>query len=334
MSKPQNTKQRTIVFRADGGPTIGLGHFTRTLALAEMLNEHFHCIFATRQPTEYQIAEIERICHERIVLPEDDTHYGKFLTYLNGTEIVVLDNYYFTTEYQKKIRSLGCKVVFIDDFNNRQYACDALINNIPGFETDTFSREKYTKLYLGTDYALLRKEFLNEKWRHIKKKKNTIFISFGGSDHFNITGKIAEFLKKINDSFEINILIGEAFKHESSIMQLEGIHIHKKIPASEVALLMAEAEICIVSASSLLNEVSCIGSKALIGYYVENQIQPYNYFIEKKMAVGLENLLNIDFYFFKRQLELVQSSDIIISKQYEKYYFQQIINLKNIFFQI
>jgi len=37
MSKPQNTKQRTIVFRADGGPSIGMGHFTRTLALAEML---------------------------------------------------------------------------------------------------------------------------------------------------------------------------------------------------------------------------------------------------------------------------------------------------------
>ncbi len=29
--------KRIIIFRADGGPTIGMGHFTRTLALAEML---------------------------------------------------------------------------------------------------------------------------------------------------------------------------------------------------------------------------------------------------------------------------------------------------------
>ena len=65
--------KRNIIFRADGGPAIGMGHFTRTLALAEMLNEHFHCIFATRQPTEYQIAEIEKVCHSRIDLPEDDS---------------------------------------------------------------------------------------------------------------------------------------------------------------------------------------------------------------------------------------------------------------------
>jgi len=80
--------KRTIIFRADGGPSIGMGHFTRTLALAEMLNEHFHCIFATRHPTEYQIAEIEKICHEIIDLPEDDTHFERFLDLENSERFV------------------------------------------------------------------------------------------------------------------------------------------------------------------------------------------------------------------------------------------------------
>jgi hypothetical protein len=76
--------KRTIVFRADGSTTIGMGHFTRTLALAEMLNEHFYCVFATRQPTEYQTSEIGKVCSGQIDLPADDSHFDRFLEYLQG----------------------------------------------------------------------------------------------------------------------------------------------------------------------------------------------------------------------------------------------------------
>jgi len=56
MNKQQNIKQRTIIFRSGGDLTIGMGYFICTLALAEMLNEHFYCVFVIRQHTEYQVA--------------------------------------------------------------------------------------------------------------------------------------------------------------------------------------------------------------------------------------------------------------------------------------
>ena len=103
---------KKIIFRADGNSSIGMGHFIRTLALAEMLNEHYYCIYPTRKPTDYQIAEIEKVCHGRIDLPEDDSHLNVFLNHLKGDEIVVLNNYYYTTAYQKAIKDKGCKLVF------------------------------------------------------------------------------------------------------------------------------------------------------------------------------------------------------------------------------
>ena len=79
--------KRTIIFRADGSPIIGMGHFIRTLALAEMLHKDFNCIYATINPTEYQKKEIEKVCNGRIELPGDDSHFDIFIEGLKGDEI-------------------------------------------------------------------------------------------------------------------------------------------------------------------------------------------------------------------------------------------------------
>lgn len=323
-----------VFIRADGNAQIGMGHFIRSLALAEILKDDFKCTFATIQPTPFQEEEVLKHCTDLIALQEGDRHFSKFLEYLQGDEIVLMDNYYFTSEYQTEIRKKGCKVVYIDDFNNKHYICDALINNIPGFEKDTIRRESYTKLYLGIDYALIRKEFLRPKWRTLPKKKDTIFISFGGSDSNNLSYKIVDFLNRINHAFIINIAIGDVFQHASSLAYFPNVNIYKNIPADVVAQLMAEAEVCIVPASSLLNEVSSIGSNVLIGYFADNQFQPYNYFIKNQMAVGVGNLLKVEFHFFKVKFELARNSDYLILNQHINYNLQQASNLKNIFLSL
>ena len=95
------TKQK-IFFRADAGAQIGYGHFIRTLALADMLRNDFDCTFFTQSPSEYQQREIEKVC-SLVCLPSDDSKFEKFLDYLTGKEIVVLDNYFYTSKYQKQI---------------------------------------------------------------------------------------------------------------------------------------------------------------------------------------------------------------------------------------
>lgn len=83
---------RKVYFRADAGVAIGYGHFIRSLALADMLKDDFNCIFFTCHPTAYQVSEMEKVCS--FITLQEETHYGKFLSYLQGDEIVVLDNYF------------------------------------------------------------------------------------------------------------------------------------------------------------------------------------------------------------------------------------------------
>lgn len=326
--------RQEVVFRADGNAEIGYGHFIRTLGIASLINTEFDCIYAVQKPTTYQRKEIEKVCSGIIELRENDNHLDEFLSHLKGNEIVVLDNYSFTSEYQLLIRSKGCKVVYIDDYNDKKYVCDALINNIPGFPKESFNKEEYTKLFLGTDYALLRKEFFNRELRKVKKNKNSVFISFGGGDFLNLSDKIITFLNMITPNFKIHILIGDAYKYYDSLKKYNNITIHKNISAAEVATLIASCRVCIIPASSLLNEAASIGSSVLLGYFADNQIGPYEYFIENDLAIGLGDYRALNFELFNNRFNQLLDANFLIENQTKIYHYQQEENLKNIFYEI
>lgn len=326
--------KRRVVLRADGDAEIGYGHFIRTLGIAGIINDDFDCFYATKQPTEYQLTEISKVCKGVFELSIGDNSIDEFIGHLELDDIVVLDNYFFDTDYQLLIKSKRCKVVYIDDYNDKKYVCDALINNIPGFAANSFDKLETTKLYLGTDYALLRKEFLDSKFRTVAKITNKIFISFGGADSLNISAKMIDFLNRIRTNFEIHLLIGDAYRFHDTFKKYDNVTIHKNISASEVAYLIASCTICIIPASSLLNEAASIGSMILLGYFIENQIQPYHYFVDNNLAIGLGDYRTLDFLKFEEHFKSLKESATMVSNQRQVYHYQQVDNIKNIFHEL
>ena len=270
--------KRTIIFRADGGSDIGMGHFIRTLSLAEMLKEEFYCIFATRNPTEYQIEEIKKICDSRIDLPEDESHFKIFLDYLKGDEIVVLDNYYYSTEYQNQIKNKGCKLVCIDDTHDKHYLADIVINHAIT-DKKVFSTEPYTRLLTGFSYALLRKEFLQSAPdREIHEKFRHAFICIGGADFNNLTCKFLDDLNKIDQITEITIVTGNAYNYTHLLAEKVNkysckieIHLCHDLTALELITEMNKADFGIVPSSTVLFETISQKLPVITGYYVDNQ---------------------------------------------------------------
>ena len=279
--------KRTIIFRADGGPTIGMGHFTRTLALAEMLNQHFYCVFATCQPTEYQITDIDKVCHSRIDLPEDDSHFSRFLTYLKGDEIVVLDNYYFTTDYQKVIKDKGCKLVCIDDMHDKHFVADIVINHAEGVSSEAFSKESYTKLLLGFRYALIRKEFrLPAKYSY--KKEFACLVMIGGADPFGITNKIIDILGQFDFNLPVAVVTGIA--HDKYNNSSAGkFRFFDRQNAEQVAKLMSESDFGILPASTVAIEACAMRLPFICGYFVDNQKEIYKGIEELQLAICIDD---------------------------------------------
>ena len=223
--------KRKIFFRADAGAQIGYGHFIRTLALADMLRDDFDCTFLTQSPSEYQQKEVEKVC-PLVALPSDDSKFEKFIDCLKGEEIIVLDNYFYTSEYQKQIKEKGCKLVCIDDMHDKHYYADVVINH--GLtDENLFDVEPYTRLCLGFDYALLRRPFIQVS--NTVKLPNSWFISFGGTDFLNLTEKI---LKAIHDDprvDSITVVIGDAYKYIENLKNYPKATIEKNLTAEEMA---------------------------------------------------------------------------------------------------
>ena len=263
-----------IYIRADGNSEIGLGHVIRSLALAEMLKEEFRCTFATRFLTDYINREARKVCDEVIKLPESEEHFDAFLAILSGDEIVVLDNYFFTTMYQQKIKDKGCKLVCIDDIHDTHFMADVVINHSSSVLKSDYSVESYTTLCLGLNYALLRPAFFNTlQTQKLQKDSKTFFVCFGGSDFCDLTQQTLEVLLKYH--YTVYAVIGDSNRNRDKLLSKyshnNNVVLLHDLPAKEMAEVMQKSDMAIVPASSVLLEVWATKTPAITGYFVDNQ---------------------------------------------------------------
>lgn len=281
---------KKIFFRADASSQIGFGHFIRSLALADMLKDDFECTFFTQSPSEYQRREAGKVCR-LVSLPSDDSKFGKFLELLTGEEIVVLDNYFFTTSNQKAIKDRGCKLVCIDDIHDKHYIADIVINH--GIDNPSLLNvEPYTRLCIGLDWALLRKPFL--ELSEIKRIRGNLFLSFGGADFNNLTRKYLPILASIDGIDKISVVIGDGLILEESIFDSYKINVYKNLSAEQMASLMQESEYALLPTSGVCMEALACGCKVLGGYYVDNQKEFYRYLKTNRIIYPLGDLNNVN----------------------------------------
>lgn len=287
--------QQKVIFRADGGQHVGLGHIMRSLSLARYLKEDFLCSFATTNSDEHIHQTIKQCCENIIQLPGNEEHFSFFLRQLNGDEIVVLDNYYYSTEYQKQIKKKGCVVVCIDDNQDRHFVADAVINHAEGVAKEKYSKEPYTKLLLGYKYALIRPEFINNSHFDANSEVHNVLVCIGGADPFNISEKIVCSLLSIEGKFQVNLVLGAAFQHQSSIDKLiisKQIKVFKNLSPDELANLMKKADFGVFPASTVAIEACAARLPFATGYFVDNQYPIYQGLINNGLAFKLGDLLN------------------------------------------
>lgn len=282
--------KRKIYFRADADQRIGYGHFFRTLALADMLKDDFDCVFYTQTPSDYQKKELAAIC-SYVSLPSDDTKIDTFLDVLSGNEIVVLDNYFYTGEYELKVREKGCKVVLIDNLHKRHSFADAVLGFIMGLKEEDYSVEPYTKLYLGTNYSLLRRPFIERltlKHAPIEDAENLkVVVSFGGFDQHGVAVAIANLIA-VSDNVKIITIIGNK---SEGLLKSDKIIFRSVLSAQEMCEMFVSHDLAILPASTTMLEALACGIKIIGGYIVDNQTDNYHQYVKSDAIIGCGNLM-------------------------------------------
>lgn len=280
-----------ILFRAEGNTATGLGHIYRVLSLIDIANySNLQNTFAITNtsctaiiPNEVKVDIIDGQDEFRLL-----SNYKEM-----GYILLILDGYQFDSNYQKKAKKLGYKILYIDDLAKEYMYADAVINHSAGLSPVDFKKSDYTNLYLGPAYSILRRPFL-EVNRTENKICNQIFINFGGADPLNILSKVLPWIIELNLFDKIIVVTGKAYGKNLEDLKNEKVSFYQNIEASQMAFLISSSAVALVPSSTILYEVCALNRPVISGYFVENQEKIYQGFLDENLIIGVGDFKSIE----------------------------------------
>lgn len=280
-----------IYIRVDGDNKIGLGHYTRCLALASILSKNFEITFISKSITQELTNKLVINKFKVVKILEE----SEFISLISKNTIVVIDGYNFDINFQKLVRSKCRKLVYIDDLNGEELEVDLIINHIPGLNSDSYKNINHDAAFaLGLEYCLLRPAFLKTiKNKNYKNTLNSVFICFGGSDQFNLSEKIVNYLININEIKSIVVVTGSSYEDINSLKLLlaknQKIEHWHNIDEHHMIDLMSKCSIAIVPASGIMLEALSQNLIVISGYYIENQKNAYHSTLKEGIIFGVDD---------------------------------------------
>lgn len=270
-----------LIFRAEASQTIGRGHLSRCVAIADVLRNEFDISFAFLQ-NEENFASRFINDYRYFVIDNDD----ELLKLLQKDDFFWIDAYHFNEDLKKKIRKRVKKIIETNDIPYHPQNADIIVNHTPGLTEVEFVEHTNTALYLGLNYALLRESFLNIAKKPIDEPKGEgVFICFGGADTFQLGSKFVNAL--LMASFKEPIYW---VKNDSSIVANEKMNTNVAILSnlSELEMIhyMSVARVLLIPSSVLSFEGVAIRKPIFTCYFVGNQKLIYQGLIKDELAEG------------------------------------------------
>lgn len=293
-----------IVFRVDGGTSIGSGHIVRCLTLASELRRQVkRIIFITRKLPGNLIQKIADEGYGVFCLPQSvgaasivnaENHLWSgvrqnqdalsTIKIIEKSKVdwVIVDHYGLDSVWEKRLRSYTKKILVIDDLANRSHDCDILLDqNYYGSNT----QKRYANLVLESTTCLLGPNFslLKSRYRELKPfltehngEVRRILIFFGSADPYNYTEKILKILS-LNELqyLHLDIVLGENYPNGEKFINLAkvrgNVNVYRWVPC--LAELMVAADLMIGAGGTTSWERLCLGLPGVVIPIAKNQYE-------------------------------------------------------------
>lgn len=282
---------KTFLFRADASTQIGTGHIMRCLALAQTWNfEGGKSYFCTNEDLPVALERrletegMRSVTLQTTLTSQEDAQ--KTISYCQKYNIqwVILDGYHFDAAYQQIIKKSGLQLLVVDDYGHtNSYCADLVLNQNIYAHADLYPNiAKQTKLLLGGQYALLRREFW--QWRDksryelrelAPKSPLRILITLGGSDPDNVTLTVLTALQSLDlTRIEAQVIVGGSNLHLDLLKSIcdrlgDSVSLHSNVV--NMPNLMAQSDLAISAGGSTCLELAFMGIPSLLIILAENQ---------------------------------------------------------------
>ena len=295
-----------IAIRVDSSVKIGTGHVMRCMTLADSLRKNgaevlFICREHDGNVNQFIIANgynVEQLNTNPKNIVENRIEKDIYKSMLGTSEVedakntiekirdfkpswVIVDHYSLGIKWEQIIKKYTNKIFVVDDLANRRHDCDVLLDQ--NLYENMYNRynnliPRSSKRLFGPKYAILRNEFINQRKDNKIANENikSIFIFFGGTDHFNLTEiTLRSLMVNKLSQLNFNVVIGKYNPNKASIQQFSALYnnINLVIQTNEISKIMAKSDVAIGSGGSAIWEMCCLGLPSFIISFADNQLE-------------------------------------------------------------
>lgn len=297
-----------ILFRVDSSAIIGTGHIMRCLALAKEFEKN-SVIFATQDLQGNINYKIKEAGYEIKLLKNNSLGELHKLIKQLSINLIIIDSYNISYKFEQRLKKRNPqRVLMVLDDLYKQHHCDILLNHNIYAKKSRYKGlvPKNCDIKCGAKYTLLREEFKKAKNLVVDRSQTSIFVAMGGNDHSNLTQKILQSIQELKKNILINVVTTKANQHLVSLKEYcedkENIRLH--IDSKEIAFLIKQSSLAIITPSVIANEVYYLGIDMIAIQTAKNQKLMYRflkqngYFAMKKfdkkiLQEGIERFLGV-----------------------------------------
>lgn len=267
------------VFRCDASPSIGGGHVMRCLALAEALAESgWQVTFATRPSTLVTLPMLTGTGYplRRVVADGDEEPRELARLVPEGCDLLVVDNYAWDAANERTCRGWAERILVLDDVTGRNHDCDLLLDSAVGDKLLYSNRVPADALVLsGPRHALVRRAFVRARASAIARRRGqkvrSVLVSFGATDPFNAAAVALDALDEVLPEANVTVALSSQAPHLESLRQRAGRKVRFALDVTDMAELLASADLAIGAAGGMSFERAALGLPSIVVVLADNQ---------------------------------------------------------------
>jgi UDP-2,4-diacetamido-2,4,6-trideoxy-beta-L-altropyranose hydrolase len=249
---------------------MGLGHVTRSIALAQTFEEmhaDVGAFFCNEDPAVRARFLSAGIPADRVHVV-GNSHLREAVNCV-GADFLLVDQPTDVTDTVRAIRQdrTGLVLAALDPPVLDPEAFDVIVNlfHHGASPRPPAGRARY---FEGLEYAILRQEFLESHRPCLRERGSALFVSFGGTDPQRLT---LEVLRAIRDDpthgMTAHVVIGPGFTFKEEIQAAAASAVAKITlhhSPNDMGRLMARCDLGVVGAGTTVMEMCCVGCPAIV----------------------------------------------------------------------
>lgn len=263
-----------VAIRTNGGAKIGLGHIRRCLTLAQALSQMGAGLRFILNDDPVALELVRGRGFEALsVRPGNEPEQTVALLRRRGADVLLVDSYELDGGYFAALGSQVGLLAAIDDLADRHLPVDLIANGSVYAAGLRYSALPRTRLLLGPEYMLLRREFAQEPGREFREQVGRILVTLGGSDPWRLTPLLARLVIEALGSAALDVVIGPFFTNAEEIEALAGqqadVRLHHD--PQDMRGLMLGADLAITGGGQTTYELAATGTPAIAICLADNQ---------------------------------------------------------------